>query len=110
MFRHFAKVIFGAALLSWCSASAELPEPPGPAFEIPAGKTGEGAPSIASWTDDAGPDETFLLFGDGLTDRLIVWGVDPASPAGREVKPKIQFATRQMMAATLPERAYDGIF
>lgn len=110
MFRHFPRVIAPVVMLSWCSVWAELPQPPGPAFDIPAEKSGEGVPRIASWTDDAGPDETFLLVGEGLTNRVLVWGADPSVPAGREISPAIQFASSRMVAATLPERAYDGLF
>jgi hypothetical protein len=110
MVRHLIVVSSLFVFLGYHAVLAELPQPPGPAFEIPAGKTGEGVPKIASWTDDAGPDETFLLIGEGVTDRILVWGLDPSAPAGREIKPKVHFSTGQMLAATLPERAYDGIF
>jgi len=110
MRRRLPLVLGLVVFLEWNLACAELPQPPGPAFQIPAGKTGEGVPIIASWTDDAGPDETFLLVGEKLTDRVFVWGLDPSSPRGREIKPKVQFCTGQMLAATLPERSYDGVF
>jgi len=110
MFRYGSAFAVLVCTLGWNIALTELPEPPGGTFRIPAGKTGDGVPVIASWTDDAGPDETFLLVGAGLTDRVYVWGLDPSCPGGREIRPKVQFCTGQMLAATLPERAYDGVF
>jgi len=89
---------------------AELPPPPGPAYRVPEGKSGPGVPVISSWTDDAGPDETFLLVGEGLTENVFMWGLSPNREDGAEIRPKIQFCTGKMLAATIPERAYDGPF
>ena len=90
--------------------SAELPPPPGPDYRIPEGKSGPGVPVISSWTDDAGPDETFLLVGDRLTENVVMWGLSPNREHGAEIRPKIQFCNGRMVAATIPERAYDGPF
>lgn len=110
---HAMTILWGVFLLSGFVAGltgrAELPPPPGPDFTLPVTAPADGVPVIGSFTDDAGPDETFLLVGSGLTDRVTAWGIHPNSQGGREIQPKVQFCTGQMLAATLPEQAYDGI-
>ena len=43
----------------------------------PTGITAAGVPQVACFSADAGPDESFVLFGSGLTDQLDAWGVSP---------------------------------
>jgi hypothetical protein len=84
------------------------PKTPGPAYNIPERPTAPGAPLIYSFTEEAGPDESFLLVGEGFTSELVAWGPHPDSPGGREFKPKVHFVKDGILAATIPETAYDG--
>ncbi len=89
------------------------PEAPGPAFSPPvAEKTtlAQNAPQIFQSTAEAGPDETFFVVGAGLGAELFTWGGSAADPAGQEWPAKVQFAQENYLAATLPERAPDGLF
>ncbi|MCX7006982.1 MAG: hypothetical protein NTY53_06990, partial [Kiritimatiellaeota bacterium] len=54
--------------------------------------------------------ETFLLVGENLTANLFVWGESAQSPTGQEWKPRVQFLTNGLLAATLPQKAQDGVF
>ena len=103
-----------AALLAASAAGSPPgePEPPGPAYALPERPTAEGAPLVASFTDDAGPDESFLLVGERLTRDVVAWGAHPDAACGREVKPKVQMLDPKngLLVATLPERSFDGPF
>jgi hypothetical protein len=90
-------------------AAPELVAPGNP-YEFPAHPTAEGAPLIFEHSAAAGPDETFLLVGADLTTNLSVWGGSAQSPAGQEWKPHVQFLTNGLLAATLPQKAQDGLF
>ena len=82
--------------------------PPGQTFELPELPTAPEVPVIACFTEDAGPDESFTLFGEGLTDKLFAWGVSPLRQTGSEIKLDVQLRTDGTLIATVPERSYDG--
>ncbi|MDY0165252.1 MAG: hypothetical protein RBS80_01830 [Thermoguttaceae bacterium] len=85
-----------------------LPEPPGAGFDVPERARAEGAPVVYSHTAGAGPDQSFLLVGEGFTDKLAAWGSHPESETGRAIAPQVQLVDNRSLIATLPERAYDG--
>lgn len=93
-----------------CLAAGPQPAPPlpGHAFALPARPTGPGVPLIFEHSGEAGPDETFYLVGENLTQEVFAWGVSATNPGGEEIKPRVQFATPNQLAATLPEKAHDG--
>lgn len=97
---------------SVCLASGPQPAPalPGHAFNFPPRPTGPGVPLIFEHSGEAGPDETFYLVGENLTSEVYAWGVSATNPGGEEIKPRIQFATPNQLAATIPEKAHDGPF
>lgn len=100
-----------AALLSWLGAVAlasDLPPAPGPTLEPPEHRVAPAGPRISACSGEAGPDESFLLVGEGLTGQLSAWGLHPESSAGRELALKVQMARENLVIGTLPERAYDG--
>lgn len=80
----------------------------GPDYAVPERARAEGAPLVYSFTPDAGPDQSFLLVGEGFGKELTAWGVHPDAAGGREIRPKVQMSTAGLMMATLPERAYQG--
>ena len=94
------------------SAACAAPEvaAPGNRFEPPSRPMAEGAPLIYEHSAAAGPDETFLLVGADLTTNLFVWGDSAQSTVGQEWKPRVQFLTNGLLAATLPQKAQDGVF
>jgi len=98
------------ALASLAATAAAAAEPPGPPLRPPAMPTAPGAPVIYEYTPEAGPDETFLVVGENLSGDLVAWGTSATSPAGQEWKPKVQFLAGGYLAATLPEKAHDGVF
>ena len=59
---------------------------------------------------EAGPDQTFFLVGDRLTDDVIAWGPSASQPGGQQWKPRVQYRKGAYLAATLPEQAPDGPF
>ncbi|MBM4047757.1 MAG: hypothetical protein FJ279_21855, partial [Planctomycetes bacterium] len=91
---------------------APSPDAPGGHFAPPLADAAisPDAPAIYSFTDDAGPDESFLLVGARLKPELVVWGASATSATGQSWTPKVQFCTGESLAATLPERAFDGPF
>lgn len=103
-----------AALALTCCARAALPAapagavPPGDPFELPAWSPAPGAPQIFEHSQEAGPDETLFLVGSGLTADLSVWGAHPDNPGGKAVAPRVPFATSNVVAVTLPDKAFDG--
>ena len=101
-------VLFFAA--AFTAGAAPEVTPPGNRFAPPPRPTGEGAPLIYEHSASAGPDETFLLVGEKLTTNLFVWGESANSPTGQEWKPRVQFLKDGMLAATLPQKAQDGVF
>lgn len=102
-------LLLSAALGSAACAAPDLPAP-GNRFEPPARPAAEGAPLIFEHSRAAGPDETFLFVGADLTTNLSVWGESAQSPTGQEWKPHVQFLTNGLLAATLPQKAQDGLF
>ncbi len=102
-------LLLSAALGSAACAAPDIPLP-GHRFDFPARPTAEGAPLIYEHSASAGPDETFLLVGENLTTNLFAWGESAQSPAGQEWKPRVQFLTNGLLAATLPQKAQDGLF
>ncbi|MDG3006262.1 hypothetical protein [Paludisphaera mucosa] len=70
----------------------------------------DGGPAVFENGGEAGPDETFLIVGEGLTKDLSVWGPSADEPLGRAWTPKVQFLKDGLLAATLPESAPDGVF
>ena len=97
-----------ALLLACAEVPNPLPEAPGLPYAPPERPGGAGAPLIYSFTPEAGPDQSFLLVGEGFTDELTAWGVHPEAAGGREIKPKVQLRTPELIVATLPERSYEG--
>lgn len=94
-----------------CLAGLVLSQPAadvGPAYAMPSLPTGPGVPLIASHSDDAGPDQSFVLVGEGFTNELFAWGPFPGAPGGHEIKLKVQVARPNLVMATLPDRSYDG--
>jgi len=85
-----------------------MPETPGPAYAPPEHPTAAEAPLVSAFTEDAGPDQSFLLVGERLTKEVAAWGAHPDAAVGRELALKVQFLQEGTLAATLPERAYDG--
>ena len=85
-----------------------MPQMPGQVYAPPAHPTAANAPLVYSHTTDAGPDQSFLLVGEGLTDELTAWGVDPKSAGGAEIKPRVQMSAPGSVVATIPLRAYEG--
>lgn len=104
--------IFGGllALLSLAGTSPPNVKPPGNDWQPPVRETAPGAPLIYEHTPGAGPDESFFLVGGNLATNLVAWGGCADNPAGREWLPRVQFWTHGCLAATLPERAQDGLF
>ena len=102
-------LLLSAALGSAACAAPDLPAP-GDRFEPPARPAAAGAPLIFEHSRAAGPDETFLCVGADLTTNLSVWGESAQSPTGQEWKPHVQFLTNGLLAATLPQKAQDGLF
>ena len=94
-------------LLAASVRSAALPQPPGPEYNPPERPTAPGAPVIYSHTDDAGPDQSFLLVGERLTRDVVAWGAHPDTKGGREFRPKVQLLDEAngLLIATLPERS-----
>lgn len=95
-----------------CLAATPRPasETPGSPFQPPARPTAAGAPLVYEHSREAGPDETFFLVGENLTTNLIAWGISSNHPEGQDWKPHVQFLTNGYLAATLPERAQEGVF
>jgi hypothetical protein len=96
-----------AAIATW-PAPIGVPAPTGPTIEPPARQVTPSSPRIYSFTEEAGPDQSFLLVGEGFAGRVAAWGLHPDDPKGREISPKIQIARPGLLMATIPERAYDG--
>jgi hypothetical protein len=87
---------------------AGLPVSNGPGLEPPERRVAAGSPQVYSYTEEAGPDQSFLLVGEGFTGRVSAWGVHPDDAKGREIALKTQIARPGLVMATVPERAYDG--
>lgn len=102
-------ILFLAASVSFAAGpQPAAPAIPGHAFDLPARPTAPGAPLIYEHCGEAGPDETFYLIGENLTKEVYAWGVSATNPGGEEIKPRVQFATPNQLAATIPEKAHDG--
>jgi hypothetical protein len=84
------------------------PATPGSAYTPPEHPTAEGAPLVYSFTEEAGPDQSFLLVGEGLTEQIEAWGAHPEHAGGWAIKPKVQSCDGKLLIATLPEQCYDG--
>jgi hypothetical protein len=99
-------------ILLACGAAPAPPSvtPPGDPFQPPEMPTAAGAPVIYEHSGEAGPDQTFFLVGEGLTDDVIAWGVSADRPGGQEWKLRVQLVSPSYLAATLPENAHDGPF
>ncbi len=114
-----------AAVALPCAAAADLPAPadwpvpdpapatPGPDYAPPidrATAVAEEAPRVYEHSDDAGPDQSFFIVGEGLTPRVFVWGRSAASAEGQAWEVKTPLAEANYVTATLPERACDAVF
>jgi hypothetical protein len=99
-------------LILTCGAAPAPPPvpPPGDPFQPPELATAPGAPLIYEHSGEAGPDQTFFLVGENLTDDVTAWGVSADHPGGQEWKPRVQLHSDHYLAATLPENAHDGPF
>lgn len=103
--------VFLVCALSAAAAGTPPAAPaPGDAFLPPARPAAPGAPVVCEHSASAGPDETFLLVGEGLTTNLSAWGAGGTGAGGQAWTPRVQFCTGGMLAATLPEKAHDGLF
>jgi len=111
------RLVFCAAALAVAAGAWALPAPrgwphplvpaPGPAYAPPLdGPPAEGI-EVYSNSDGVTPDETVVLYGCGLK-ALTGWGPG-VEPAGQAVAPRIQIATGDLLMATLPESAFDGL-
>ena len=100
------------SMLAFLAIALESPVPPpatpGSAYTPPEHPTAEGAPLVYSFTEEAGPDQSFLLVGEGLTDQIEAWGAHPEHAGGRAIQPKVQSCDGKLLIATLPEQCYDG--
>lgn len=100
------------SMFAFLAVAQESPVPPpatpGSAYAPPEHPTAEGAPLVSSFTAEAGPDQSFLLVGEGLTDQIEAWGAHPEHAGGRAIKPKVQSCDGKLLIATLPEQCYDG--
>lgn len=103
-------LLFLTLCCSACFAAGPQPAPslPGHPFDLPSRPTGPGVPLIFEHSGEAGPDQTFFLAGESLTGEVSAWGVSSSNPGGEEIKPRVQFAMANQLAATLPERTQDG--
>ena len=83
------------------------PATPGSAYTPPEHPTAEAAPLIYAFTEEAGPDQSFLLVGEGLTDQVEAWC---AHPTCRRAGDQAQSAVcdGKLLIATLPDQCYDG--
>ncbi len=89
------------------------PPTPGPVYQPPidaAMAVQQDAPRIYEHTADAGPDESFLMVGDGLTDEVFVWGRAAKSPGGSSWEAATPLVKPNYLAATLPDRSLDAPF
>jgi hypothetical protein len=109
------RIVSGCFLCAFAAALADTPppgppgvRPPGDAFAPPAWRTAEGAPRIYEHSQEAGPDETLFLVGDGLTREVVAWGGHPDDPGGKAVPVTVQLATNTYLAVTLAGGAFDG--
>lgn len=103
-----ALLLFALTTLAALDQPNPAPETPGPAYAPPEYRTGAEAPLVYSHTEDAGPDQSFLLVGERLTADVVAWGTDPSVAGGRALKPKVQMVKEGTLTATLPEQAFDG--
>jgi hypothetical protein len=101
-------LLFALTALAALDQPNPAPETPGPAYAPPEYRTGAEAPLVYSHTEDAGPDQSFLLVGERLTADVVAWGTDPSVAGGRALKPKVQMVKEGTLTATLPEQAFDG--
>ncbi|NMC20341.1 MAG: hypothetical protein GYA33_07960 [Thermogutta sp.] len=101
-------LVLAAAACAGVAQPNPPPETPGPAFTPPAYRTSPEAPLVYCHTEEAGPDQSFLLVGERLTSEVVAWGVDPHVDGGRELQPRVQLVHDGTLTATLPERAFDG--
>jgi hypothetical protein len=108
-----AVVVAGAAPLAARALPAPRgwPHPPVPAPGAAYAAPLEGAPSDAVQTysnsDGVAPDETFVLYGRGLKTAA-AWGPG-VDASGQAVEPKVHVATGDLLVATLPDSAHDGL-
>lgn len=98
-------------IVSRFGTAADIPDvaPPGQATTMPDHPASPQGPAIYSHTAEAGPDETFLLVGDGLTDKLTAWGPSDTADGADEFAPKVQFNAGGFLAATIPQKRFDGL-
>jgi hypothetical protein len=98
-----------AGLLGRVSAQTPLAAPG--RYPAAAQRPGPGNPPlIYEHSGEAGPDETFFLVGENLTTNVTAWGVSASNPDGQEWPLTPQVLTNGYLAATIPERAQDGLF
>ncbi|NLF68855.1 MAG: carbohydrate-binding protein [Candidatus Anammoximicrobium sp.] len=84
------------------------PVTPGSVYTPPEHPTAEGAPLVYAFSEEAGPDQSFLLVGEGLTEQVEAWGAHPEHAGGHAIQLKVQSCDGRLLIATLPERCYDG--
>lgn len=103
---NLLSILFAA--IATLPTPANLPAPPGGGLEPPERRSAADSPRVYSYNEEAGPDQSLVLVGEGFTGQLAAWGLHPDDPQGREITPKIQIAQPGLLMATIPERAYDG--
>lgn len=109
--RRMALILLAHSLvLNAATPPPTLSALPGIDYAPPARPTAPGAPLVYEHTQEAGPDQSFLLIGEKLSTNVVVWGNSSEQPGGQEWRAKVQFLTNGVLAATLPENANDGPF
>jgi len=83
---------------------------PGLLFTFPERRITPDAPKVFQHSQEAGPDQTFFVVGEGLTQDVVLWGISDTSEKGQEWKARVLFCDGRYLAATLPENCYDGVF
>jgi hypothetical protein len=77
-------LVLAWTLATLAAAPRPAPEAPGGRFEPPERVAATGGPLIFEHSNEAGPDETFLLVGEGLSTNLVAWGLSSDNPTGQE--------------------------
>lgn len=95
---------------SW-PAPQPSPETPGPDYAPPideSSRPGADVPRVYEHSADAAPDQTLLVAGTGLSDRVFLWGRSADSEGGRRWEVKTPLVDSGYLAVTLPEKAFDA--
>ncbi len=86
------------------------PPAPGPRLNLPEVPAGRDGPQIFAQTAEAGPDQSFLLVGENLTEDVRLVGPDDDSADGSSFAPRVQYVKDgRYLCATVPQGRYDGV-